>query len=140
MERDYGKEIDYLKEQMENFQNTVSPQLDELRAMVMELLPNKPSTEKLERVHVMHGMHPDSRLSEMMEDLCYKTEKKDVSLGCIVPADDSLTGYEMPFLPMSCSPLSRAASQARYWLVSETQTDLRYCWRYFAVPRQWHHL
>lgn len=58
MERDYGKEIDYLKEQMENFQNTVSPQLDELRAMVMELLPNKPSTEKLERVHVMHGMHP----------------------------------------------------------------------------------
>lgn len=34
MERDYGKEIDYLKEQMENFQNTVSPQLDELRAMV----------------------------------------------------------------------------------------------------------
>ena len=79
MERDYGKEIDYLKEQMENFQNTVSPQLDELRAMVMELLSNKPSTEKLERVHVMHGMHPDSRLSEMMEDLCYKTEKKDVS-------------------------------------------------------------
>lgn len=45
MERDYGKEIDYLKGQMENFQNTVSPQLDELRAMVMELLPNKPSTE-----------------------------------------------------------------------------------------------
>lgn len=79
MERDYGKEIDYLKGQMENFQNTVSPQLDELRAMVMELLPNKPSTEKLKKVHVMHGMHPDSRLSEMMEDLCYKTEKKDVN-------------------------------------------------------------
>lgn len=79
MERDYGKEIDFLKEQMESLQNMVSPQLDQLRTMVTELLPNKPSTEKLERVHVMHGMHPDSRLSEMMEDLCYKTEEKDVS-------------------------------------------------------------
>lgn len=45
----------------------------------MALLPNKPSTEKLERVHVMHGMHPDSRLSKMMEELCYKTEEKDVN-------------------------------------------------------------
>ncbi len=79
MERDYGKEIDSLKQQMENLQNMVSPQLDELRAMVMELLPKKPSTEKLERVHVMHGMHPDSRLSEMMEELCYKTEERNGS-------------------------------------------------------------
>lgn len=54
----------------------VSPQLDELRAMVMELLPKKPSAEKLERVHVMHGMHPNRRLSEQMEELCYKTEEK----------------------------------------------------------------
>ncbi len=79
MERDYGKEIDSLKQQMENLQNMVSPQLDELRAKVMELLPKKPSTEKLERVHVMHGMHPDSRLSEMMEELCYKTEERNGS-------------------------------------------------------------
>lgn len=79
MARDYDKEIDSLKEQMESLQKMVSPQLDELRAMVMELLPNKPSTEKLKRVHVMHGMHPDSRLSEQMEDLCYKTEEKGVS-------------------------------------------------------------
>lgn len=76
MERNYDKEIDELKEQMENLQNMVSPQLDELRAMMMELLPNKSSTEKLKRVHVMHGMHPDSRLSEQMEELCYKTEEK----------------------------------------------------------------
>ncbi len=76
MERNYDKEIDELKDQMENLQNMVSPQLDELRAMMMELLPNKSSTEKLKRVHVMHGMHPDSRLSEQMEELCYKTEEK----------------------------------------------------------------
>ncbi len=75
MERNYGKEIDALKEQMENLQNMVSPQLDKLQAMMMELLPDKPSTEKLKRVHVMHGMHPDNRLSEMMEELCYKTEE-----------------------------------------------------------------
>lgn len=79
MERNYDMELDALKEQMENLQSMVTPQLDELRAMVMELLPNKPSAEKLERVHVMHGMHPDSRLSEQMEELCRKTEEKGVS-------------------------------------------------------------
>ena len=68
MERDYDREIDALKKQMESLKN-----------LVMELIPNKPSTEKLERVHVMHGMHPDSRLSEMMEELCYKTEEKGIS-------------------------------------------------------------
>lgn len=79
MERNYNEEIDSLRKQMENLQNTVFPQLDELREMVMKLLPNKPSTEKLERVYVMHGMHPDSGLSEQMENLCYKTEEKKVS-------------------------------------------------------------
>lgn len=79
MERNYDKEIDALKEQMERLESLVSPQLDELRAMVTELLPNKPSTEKLKRVHVMHGMHPDSRISEQMEELCYITEEKGLS-------------------------------------------------------------
>ena len=76
MGRDYGKEIDSLREQMECLQSMTSSQFDELRTMVMALLPNKPTTEKLERVHVMH---PDSRLSKMMEELCYKTEEKDVN-------------------------------------------------------------
>lgn len=80
MERNYGKEIDVLKEQMENLQNTISPQLEELRAMVQKLTPNKPSmrtpsTKKLERVQVMQEIHPDSRLSELMEELCYKAEE-----------------------------------------------------------------
>lgn len=52
--------------------------------MVMELLSDKqptkrPSAELLKRVHVMHGMHPDSCLSEQMEELCCKTEEKGVS-------------------------------------------------------------
>lgn len=79
MERNYGEEIDALKEQLENLQSMAVSQLDELRTMVMELVPDKSSTEKLKRVHVMHGMHPDSRLSEQMEELCYKTEEKGVS-------------------------------------------------------------
>ncbi len=79
MERDYGKEIDSLKEQMESLQSMTAAQLDELRDLMLSLQPEKPSTEKLKRVHVMHEMHPDSRLSEMMEELCYKTEAKDVS-------------------------------------------------------------
>lgn len=79
MKRNYGKEIDELKKEMKDFQKTISPQLDELRDMITELLPRKPSAEKLKRVHVMRGMHPDSRLSEQMEDLCYKAEEKGVS-------------------------------------------------------------
>ena len=67
MERNYGEEIDALKEQIENLQSMAASQLDELRTMVMELVPDKSSTEKLKRVHVMHGIHPDSRLSENME-------------------------------------------------------------------------
>lgn len=78
MERDYEKELDALKERMEDLQSTTASQLEELRAMVLDLLPNKPSTEKLERVHVMRGMHPDSRLSELMEELCRKTQEQDV--------------------------------------------------------------
>lgn len=79
MERNYDQEIDALKAQMENLQSTVTPQLNELRDMVMKLLPNKPSTEKLKRVEVMHEMHPDSRLNEIMEELCYGIEEKGVS-------------------------------------------------------------
>lgn len=72
MERDYGKEIDALTERMNCFQREVTSQL-------AALLPNKPHTEKLNRVYVMHEMHPDSRLSEIMEEMCRETEEKDVS-------------------------------------------------------------
>ena len=67
-ERDYGKEIDALREQLENLQD-----------MVAASLPNKPSAKKLEEVQVMQGMHPDSRLSDLMEELCHKTEERNGS-------------------------------------------------------------
>ncbi|WP_300713251.1 helix-turn-helix transcriptional regulator [uncultured Acetatifactor sp.] len=67
-ERDYGKEIDALREQLENLQD-----------MVAASLPNKPSAKKLKEVQVMQGMHPDSRLSDLMEELCHKTEERNGS-------------------------------------------------------------
>lgn len=79
MERDYGKEIDALKEQMENLQNTISLQFEELQAIMPKLMDNKSSSKKLEKVHVMQRMHPDRRLSEQMEELCYETEEKSIS-------------------------------------------------------------
>lgn len=79
MERNYGKEIDSLREQMENFQNTVSSQLEELRSIVQELPPDRPATKKPERAHVAPAMHPDSRLNELMEELERKTEERNGS-------------------------------------------------------------
>lgn len=79
MERNYDKEIDDLKEQVENLQNTLMPQLEELKDMVLALTPRKPSVKRLARVEVMQGMHPDSRLSEQMEELCYITEERGIS-------------------------------------------------------------
>lgn len=67
-ERDYGKEIDALKEQLASIQSMLSAKVT-----------LKPSTEKMDKVEVMHGMHPDSRLSWLMEDLCYQTEDSNVS-------------------------------------------------------------
>ena len=67
-ERDYGKEIDALKEQLASIQSMLSAKVT-----------LKPSTEKMDKVEVMHGMHPDNRLSWLMEDLCYQTEENNVS-------------------------------------------------------------
>jgi len=79
MERDHEKEIAALREQMEQLRRETASQLEELRAMVLGAQSNKASTEQLQRVHVMQEMHPDGRLSEMMEELCHETEENDVS-------------------------------------------------------------
>lgn len=79
MERDYGKEIDSLQEQMENFQNTVPPQLEELRTMVQELLPEKPAAKKSVKSRATPAMHPDGRLNELMDELEQKTAERNGS-------------------------------------------------------------
>lgn len=74
MERDYGKEIDGLREQ-----------LDEVKNLLMEVTkqPKKWDEPKpLKRIEPMRNMHPDRRLSEMMEELCEKADE-DGSTGVI---------------------------------------------------------
>ena len=139
MERDYGMEIDALKEQMENLQKTIASQMGQVSKMLQETLsgryfdgepdkccskepgkysdresgkcsdkdsdetsdkcsdkdsdrePGKDSDTNsdkhsgkehrkctgrdLGRVQLMQGMHPDKRLSDLMEELCYKTQE-----------------------------------------------------------------
>lgn len=80
MSRDYGKEIDQLRDQLNELVEKVLPKItEEWEEKMASVLPNKPSEEVLDRVHVMHGMHPDERLSQQMEELCYKTEKEGTS-------------------------------------------------------------
>lgn len=79
MTRDLGKEIDELRQQMERLREEITPQLDKLQTMIKDSLPNKATTEKPNRVHVMREMHPDKRLGEQMEELCRKTDEENVS-------------------------------------------------------------
>ena len=76
MERDYGNEIDSLRAQMERLQGETAAQLEKLSGMVASLLPNSPPAEKLERVHVMRGMHPDERLSDMMRSCAARRRRR----------------------------------------------------------------
>lgn len=79
MERDYGKEIDTLKQQIEKLQEMLERTLGESPIKTAEGIPAQPCGKKQDSVQVMKGMHPDSRLSELMEELCYQTEAKDTS-------------------------------------------------------------
>ncbi len=75
MERDYGKEIDGLREQ-----------LNELKALIAAFTtPSKDEApgKPLKNIHPMNNMHPDKRLSELMSQLCEKVDG-DGSTGAIV--------------------------------------------------------
>ena len=75
MERDYGKEIDGLREQ-----------LDEIKSLIAEFTKpaqKKVKAESLKSIHPMRNMHPDKRLSEMMEELCEKVDS-DGNTGSII--------------------------------------------------------
>lgn len=70
--RDYGKEIDQLREEIAGLRAMIEkgePERHESRAA-----RPKPYTEECERVHIMHNMHPDKRLSELMVELGEKAE------------------------------------------------------------------
>lgn len=66
MERDFGKEIDEL-----------SKQINEVKSLLMEYTKEPQKKEKLKplkHIKQMQNMHPDKRLSELMEELCEKAD------------------------------------------------------------------
>lgn len=75
MERDYGKEIDQLKEQVEALLKLLSEK--QQKAAPPENAP--PENQKSGDVYIMRDMHPDPHLSALMEDLCVKAGEKNTS-------------------------------------------------------------
>ena len=71
MERDYGKEIDGLHTQISELQNMIIKMIQIDKAGEINL-QHKP--ENVGNIFPMKNMHPDTRLSEMMEELCSKAE------------------------------------------------------------------
>lgn len=74
MERDYGADIDALQKEVS--------EIKELLQAFTRFAPGgeKPDTTKpLKYIHPMKNMHPDKRLSEMMEELCSLTDQKDIT-------------------------------------------------------------
>ena len=67
MERDYGKEIDGLREQM-----------DDIKTLLTGLTgkpENHDITKPNRNIEPLRNMHPDKRLSQMMEELCTKADE-----------------------------------------------------------------
>ena len=74
--RDYGKEIDDLKEEIAELRALLeSRESPQRRGPDRNRIPDA-YTEERERVDIMHNMHPDRRLSEMMEELCEKADNE----------------------------------------------------------------
>ena len=73
-ERNYGMEID-----------AIQMQLDEIKSLLMHfsqqpLPPQKKANEtKFKNIEPMHNMHPDKRLSELMNELCEKTDAENIT-------------------------------------------------------------
>ena len=68
--RDYEKEIDRLWEELAGLRAAINAQNIEQWHEQAREAEREPYTEERENVRVMHNMHPDKRLSEMMEELC----------------------------------------------------------------------
>ena len=70
MERDFGKEIENLKKDM-----------DDLKALLLEFTGGQKEEDadddNLKNVHPMKNMSPDPRLSSMMSELCKKTDQEN---------------------------------------------------------------
>ena len=74
MERDYGKEIDGLRQQIEEIKRLLTGK--------DEPWEDKDDECPLKKIEPMKNMHPDKRLSNLMDELC-ETADKDDSTGVI---------------------------------------------------------
>ena len=74
MGRDYGKEIDGINEQL--------IEIKQLLVGFFTPQPKKETPESGKHIETMSGMHPDLRLSELMEELCDKANE-DGDTGCV---------------------------------------------------------
>ncbi len=78
--RDYEKEIDELWEEIAALRAAINDQnFEPERHENAREAGREPYTEGRENVRVMHNMHPDKRLSEMMEELCETADAEDSS-------------------------------------------------------------
>lgn len=74
MDRDYGKELDELRQQIDEIRNTFQNDIKKLFA------GRESSEEKdYKKVQPMKNMHPDTRLSSLMEGLCSYVDGSEVS-------------------------------------------------------------
>lgn len=73
MKRDYGEEIDGLKEELAQMKMILQ------NAYSIVKKESKDENSKEEKIHEMKNMHPDSRLSELMDSLTDLTEKNNSS-------------------------------------------------------------
>lgn len=74
MQKNYDVEIDEIQKE-----------LHELKELFYSFMQQKNDVEisnsnkQESNIHIMKNMHPDKRLSEKMEELCKKTEKKNIT-------------------------------------------------------------
>lgn len=70
MVRDFGSEIDALQNQMKEMQAFI-------QAMLQKNQVKKEDEVPLKNIHPMHNMHPDSKLSDKMDELCLLTDRNN---------------------------------------------------------------
>ena len=78
MERNYGAEIDSLNAEICSLKKELQKLSESVESFVQSQM--KYDEKPLKNIHQMKNMHPDRRLSEIMEELCALTDKKGTSV------------------------------------------------------------
>jgi DNA gyrase subunit B len=80
MNRDYGAEIDALQSEIRELTSLIKSSfpkmLESLKTNPKFAADVSPEKQSGEKAYVMRGMHPDSRLSDLMEEMCNDVNEK----------------------------------------------------------------